>query len=199
MEYYQQEILDKLKAEREVHYSFKNLVVAATGTGKTVIAAFDYRDFCRANPGKPNKLLYVAHRKEILSQSLACFSGILKDLNFGSMMVGGLRPDSFDHLFVSIQSFNSKELTELTTSDFYDYIVIDEFHHAAAPSYQVLLDYYRPKILLGLTATPERSDGRSIYSYFEGRIAAEIRLWEAIEGSHQNFSLRNQRTTFGIT
>jgi len=179
--YYQQEILDKLKAEREVHHSFKNLVVAATGTGKTVIAAFDYRDFCRVNPGKPNKLLFVAHRKEILSQSLACFRGILKDLNFGSMMVGGLKPDSFDHLFVSIQSFNSKELTEITTPDFYDYIVIDEFHHAAAPSYQELLDYYRPKILLGLTATPERADGRSIYSYFEGRIAAEIRLWEAIE------------------
>ncbi|MDR3599510.1 MAG: DUF3427 domain-containing protein [Desulfosporosinus sp.] len=179
--YYQQEILDKLKAEREVHHSFKNLVVAATGTGKTVIAAFDYRDFCRANPGKPNKLLFVAHRKEILSQSLACFRGILKDLNFGSMMVGGLKPDSFDHLFVSIQSFNSKELTEITPPDFYDYIVIDEFHHAAAPSYQELLDYYRPMILLGLTATPERADGRSIYSYFDGRIAAEIRLWEAIE------------------
>jgi len=170
-----------LKAEREVHNSFKNLVVAATGTGKTVIAAFDYRDFCRANPKKPNRLLFVAHRKEILSQSLACFRGILKDLNFGSMMVGGIKPDSFDHLFVSIQSFNSKELTEITTPDFYDYIVIDEFHHAAAPSYQELLEYYSPKILLGLTATPERTDGRSIYSYFEGRIAAEIRLWKAIE------------------
>jgi len=179
--YYQQEILDKLKAEREVHHSFKNLVVAATGTGKTVIAAFDYRDFCRANPGKPNRLLFVAHRKEILIQSQACFRGILKDLNFGSIMVGGLKPDSFDHLFVSIQSFNSKELTEITPPDFYDYIVIDEFHHAEAPSYQELLDYYRPRILLGLTATPERVDGRSIYTYFEGRIAAEIRLWEAIE------------------
>lgn len=179
--YYQQEILDKLKAEREVHHSFKNLVVAATGTGKTVIAAFDYRDFCRANPNRPNKLLFVAHRKEILSQSLSCFRGILKDLNFGSMMVGGLKPDSFDHLFVSIQSFNSKDLTEVTSPDFYDYIVIDEFHHAAAPSYQELLEYYKPKVLFGLTATPERADGRSIYSYFEGRGAAEIRLWEAIE------------------
>ena len=105
--YYQQEILDKLKAEREVHHSFKNLVVAATGTGKTVIAAFDYRDFCRANPGKP-KLLFVAHRKEILSQSLACFRGILKDLNFGSMMVGGLKPNSFNHLFVSINPLTLK-------------------------------------------------------------------------------------------
>ncbi|EGW38292.1 DEAD/DEAH box helicase [Desulfosporosinus sp. OT] len=179
--YYQQEILDKLKAEREVHHSFRNLVVAATGTGKTVIAAFDYRDFCRATPTRPNRLLFVAHRKEILSQSLACFRGILKDLNFGAMMMGGLKPDSFEHLFVSIQSFNSKDLTEVTTPDFYDYIVIDEFHHAAAPSYQELLEYYQPKVLLGLTATPERSDGRSIYTYFQGRVAAEIRLWEAIE------------------
>ena len=146
------------------------------GTGKTVIAAFDYRDFCRANADKPIKLVFVAHRKEILSQRMAGIRGVLKDLNFGSMMVGGLKPDSFDHLFVSIQSFNSKELTEIFAPDFYDYIVIDEFHHASAPSYQELLDYYRPKILLGLTATPERADGRSIYSYFGGRIAAEIRL-----------------------
>lgn len=179
--YYQQEILDKLQAEREVHGSYRNLVVAATGTGKTVIAAFDYRAFCKANPGKANKLLFIAHRKEILSQSLACFRGILKDLNFGSMMVGGIKPDSIDHLFVSIQSFNSKELIGVTSAEFYDYIVIDEFHHAAAPSYQELLEYYRPKILLGLTATPERADGKSVFSYFGGRIAAEIRLYEAIE------------------
>lgn len=78
------------------------------------------------------------------------------------MMVGGLKPDSFDHLFVSIQSFNSKKLTEITSPEFYDYIVIDEFHHAVAPSYQELLDYYRPKILLGLTATPETVDGREV-------------------------------------
>ncbi len=179
--YYQQEILDKLQAEREIHGSFKNLVVAATGTGKTVIVAFDYRDFRRKNPGKSNRLLFVAHRKEILNQSLDCFRGILKDLNFGAMMVGGERPESIDHLFVSIQSFNSQELIERTAPDFYDYIVVDEFHHAAAPSYQALLEYYQPKILLGLTATPERMDGASIYPYFNGRVAAEIRLFEAIE------------------
>lgn len=179
--YYQQEILDKLKAERQVHNSFKNLVVAATGTGKTVIAAFDYREFCKSHLGKPNRLLFVAHRKEILSQSRACFRGILKDLNFGSLMVGGIKPDQMDYLFVSIQSFNSKDLIDITPPDFYDYIVIDEFHHAAAPSYQELLDYFNPQIILGLTATPERADGKSIYSYFGGRVAAEIRLYEAIE------------------
>jgi HKD family nuclease len=124
--YFQQEILDKLQAEREIHGSYKNLVVAATGTGKTVIAAFDYRDFSRKNPGRPNRLLFVAHRKEILKQSLDCFRGILKELNFGSIMVGGERPETIDHLFVSIQSFNSQELIERTTPDFYDYIVVDE-------------------------------------------------------------------------
>jgi superfamily II DNA or RNA helicase/HKD family nuclease len=179
--FYQQEILDHLKAEREVHGFYKNLVVAATGTGKTVVAAFDYRNYCRANPNQRNRLLFVAHRKEILSQSLACFRGILKDLNFGAMMVGREKPDSLGHLFVSIQSFNSKDLIQLTDPEFYDYIIIDEFHHAAAPSYQELLEYYKPQILLGLTATPERADGRSVFSYFEGRIAAEIRLCEAIE------------------
>ncbi len=179
--YYQQEILDKLKAEREVHGLYKNLVVAATGTGKTIIAAFDYKNFCKENTGKQNKLLFVAHRKEILAQSLICFRGILKDLNFGSMMVGGIKPDSIEHLFVSIQSLNSKDLTKATPRDFYDYIVIDEFHHAAAPSYQELLNYYSPKILLGLTATPERTDGKSIFQYFGGKISAEIRLNEAIE------------------
>lgn len=177
---YQQEILDKLKAEREVHGFNKNLVIAATGTGKTVIAAFDYKNFCRSHSGK-TKLLFVAHRKEILTQSLLCFRGILRDQNFGTIMVGREKPDNIEHLFVSIQSFNSKELTELTSTDFYDYIIIDEFHHAAAPSYQQLIDYYKPKILLGLTATPERADGKSIFSYFESRIAAEIRLYEAIE------------------
>lgn len=179
--YYQQEILDKLKAEREVHGLYNNLVVAATGTGKTVIAAFDYRDFCRMNQGKLNRLLFVAHRKEILIQSLACFRGILKDLNFGSIMVGGIKPDNLDHLFVSIQSFNSRDLINTTSPDYYDYIVIDEFHHAAAPSYKELLDYYKPKVLLGLTATPERADGKSIFPCFESRVAAEIRLCEAIE------------------
>ena len=179
--YYQQEILDKLQAERDIHKRFRNLVVAATGTGKTVISAFDYRRYCQQNPGKPNRLLFVAHRKEILQQSLSCFRSILRDLNFGDVMVAGHVPDQIDHLFVSIQSLNAKDLFARTPPDFYDFIIVDEFHHAAAPSYQQLLTYYQPKILLGLTATPERMDGKSITDYFGGRIAAEMRLYEAIE------------------
>ncbi len=179
--YYQQEILDKLEAEREVRGFFRNLVVAATGTGKTVISALDYRNFCRKQGGgsKP-KLLFVAHREEILRQSMGTFRAVLRDANFGELLVGTSVPDSLDYLFVSIQSLNSKNLTEYITSDYYDYIVVDEFHHAAAPSYQKLLNYFNPRILLGLTATPERMDGGNILKYFNNRIAAEIRLPEAI-------------------
>ncbi|MGN1115618.1 MAG: DUF3427 domain-containing protein, partial [Candidatus Ornithomonoglobus sp.] len=178
---YQQEILDKLRAEREVRNHYKNLVVAATGTGKTVISAFDYRGFCKANPGKANKLLFVAHREEILEQSIAAFRAVLKDANFGELLVGNYKAESIDHLFISIQTFNSKALYKNTSEDYYDYIIVDEFHHAAAPTYQKLLTYYKPKILLGLTATPERMDGKNILEYFDNRIAAEIRLPEAID------------------
>ncbi len=178
---YQQEILDKLNAERSVRGYTRNLVVAATGTGKTVISALDYKRFRRQNPEKPCRLLFVAHREEILRQSMYTFRAVLKDANFGEMFVGSFRPESIDNLFISIQTFNSQEFTEKTSPDFYDYIVVDEFHHAAAPTYQMLLDYYQPKILLGLTATPERMDGKSILPYFNNRIAAEIRLPEAID------------------
>ena len=178
---YQQEILDKLEAERKVRGYHRNLVVAATGTGKTVISALDYKRFRKQNPDKPCRLLFVAHREEILKQSMYTFRAVLKDANFGEMLVGSYKPESIDNLFISIQTFNSQSFTEKTTSDFYDYIIVDEFHHAAAPTYQKLLSYYNPQILLGLTATPERMDGKSILPYFNNRIAAEIRLPEAID------------------
>ena len=178
---YQREILDKLDAERKVRGHMRNLVVAATGTGKTVISALDYKRFKKEQSGRPCRLLFVAHREEILKQSLYTFRAVLKDANFGDMFVGSYRPDSLDVLFMSIQTFNSQDFTKKTTPDFYDYIVVDEFHHAAAPTYQKLLEYYKPQILLGLTATPERMDGKNILKYFDNRIAAEIRLPEAID------------------
>lgn len=178
---YQQEILDSLQAERKIRGHYKNLVVAATGTGKTVISAFDYRRYRKCNPQSPCRLLFVAHREEILRQSLKCFRGVLHDENFGELFVGGTRPLSLDDLFVSVQTLNSRSLTDITSPDYYDFIIVDEFHHASAPTYQKLLEYYKPKILLGLTATPERMDGKDILEYFDGRIAAEIRLPEAID------------------
>ena len=178
---YQQEILDKLHAEREVRGLNRNLVVAATGTGKTVISAFDYCRFCKANPGGINRLLFVAHREEILKQSRDTFQGVLKDPNFGELFVGNYKPANLDYLFISIQTINSQALYDILPEDYYDYIIVDEFHHAAAPTYQKLLNRFKPKILLGLTATPERMDGKSILDYFDNRIAAEIRLPEAID------------------
>lgn len=179
--YYQKEILEKLKAERILYGRHKNLIVAATGVGKTVIAAFDYKDFVKEHKKEKNRLLFIAHREEILKQSRDTFRAILKDNNFGDLYVGGNIPESIDHLFMSIQSFNSAKLYEKTTANFYDFIIVDEFHHAEAPSYGKLLDYYAPKILLGLTATPERMDGKNVLERFDDRIAAEMRLSEAID------------------
>ena len=179
--FYQQEILDKLEAERTIRNHNRNLVVAATGTGKTVISALDFKKFRKQNPDKKCRLLFVAHREEILRQSLYTFRAVLKDANFGDLFVGSSRPENIEYLFISIQTFNSQDFTLKTSPEFYDYIVVDEFHHAAAPTYQKLLAYYKPSILLGLTATPERMDGKSILGYFDNHIAAEIRLPEAID------------------
>lgn len=176
---YQKEILENLQAERKVFNRNKNLVVAATGVGKTVISAFDYKKFRDENPRA--RLLFVAHREEILKKSRDTFRYICKDLNFGELLVGNNKPDSIGNLFVSIQSLNSSKLLERTTPDFYDYIVIDEVHHGAAKSYQKLLEFYKPKVLLGLTATPERMDGADITKYFDKRMAYEMRLPEAID------------------
>ena len=178
---YQQEILDKLNAEREVYGNTRNLVVAATGCGKTVISALDYARYCKMNPGRRNRLLFVAHREEILEQSIETFRGVLKDLNFGDLWVGSHKPESLDHLFVSIQTLNSRKLYDELPGDYYDFVIVDEFHHAAAPIYKEPLAKLTPKILLGLTATPERMDGEDILQYFNGRTAAEIRLPEAID------------------
>lgn len=174
---FQQEILDALVAEREREKT-RHLVVAATGTGKTMIAAFDYREWRQGrSPGPP--LLFVAHREEILQQALGSFRAVLRDHNFGDLLIGGAHPDQFAHLFCSIQSYNSRELWR-QSPDKYEYVIVDEFHHAAAQSYRRLLDHVQPRVLLGLTATPERSDALDILHWFDGEASAEIRLPDAI-------------------
>ena len=164
-----------------MHGRYRNLITAATGTGKTVIAAFDYRRFCQKHPGQRNRLLFVAHREEILKQAQDTFQGVLKDPNFGDLFVGHLHPEQIDHLFISVQMINARALWDIIPSDYYDYMVVDEFHHAAARTYQEMLSYFHPQILLGLTATPERMDGKNILDYFDGRTAVDIRLPEAID------------------
>jgi len=175
---FQLEILEKLEVERTVHHRFRNLLVAATGTGKTVISAFDYKYFRQNNPS--NKLLFLAHRKEILTQSMATYRGILRDNNFGELWGDGFEPKSYEYVFASVQTLNNR-LNNLDLSpEYFDYIVIDECHHLKAESYREILHYFKPKILLGLTATPERMDGGDIQEDFHHRIAAEIRLPEAL-------------------
>ncbi len=176
---YQQEILDKLEIERSVHKSFRNLVVAATGTGKTVISAFDFKRFYKEH--RNAKLLFLAHRKEILEQSLKTFRGILRDGNFADLWVGGEIPSQDDHIFASVQTLNAGGKYEAFKAQHFDYIVLDETHHSTAKTYRRLLEHFDPKILLGLTATPERLDGESILEFFNHRIVDEIRLAEAID------------------
>jgi superfamily II DNA or RNA helicase len=189
---FQSEILEKIEVERSIHNRFKNLIVAATGTGKTVISAFDYKQFKQEN--KTAKLLFLAHRKEILVQSLYTYRGILRDNNFGELWVDGNEPNNYEFVFASIQTLNNR-LDQISLSNtYFDYIVIDECHHLTAKSYRSIIEYFTPKILLGLTATPERMDGGDIQEDFHNRIAAEIRLPEAL-----NRKLLCPFQYFGIT
>jgi superfamily II DNA or RNA helicase/HKD family nuclease len=174
---FQQEILDQLIARRELGEN-RNLIVAATGTGKTVIAAFDFNNFLKSNPNC--RFLFIAHRREILEQARGTFRQILKNSDFGDLWFSGSTPKSINQLFVSIQTMNNNIDKLVKNSEYYDYIVIDEVHHSAASSYQKLLEKFKPKLLIGLTATPERHDGNDISIYFGNTISAEIRLPEAL-------------------
>lgn len=176
---FQEEILDLLEAERTLRGHFRNLVVAATGTGKTVIAAFDYQRRA-ARIGVRPRLLFLAHRKEILEQAQATFRHVLRDPAFGELFVDGREPREWEHVFASVQSA-AHSLRERVKSDHFRHVVIDECHHLPADSYQDLATYLEPEVLVGLTATPERADGRSLLPDFDGRVAAELRLWHALE------------------
>ena len=168
--------LEALEAER-LRGHHRNLVVAATGTGKTWIAAFDFKRL--RDQGAGLSLLFVAHRDEILRQSQQVFQLVLREPGFGERLVGGERPRAGRHVFASVQSLASR-IDEIDPDDF-DVVIVDEFHHAAAASYERLLSRLRPKFLLGLTATPERADGQSVLQWFDGRIASESRLWDALD------------------
>ncbi|NEY34729.1 DUF3427 domain-containing protein [Streptomyces sp. PRKS01-65] len=177
---HQRDMLERLDVEREVHDRHRNLLVAATGTGKTVMAALDYKRL-RKKYGRDLTLLFFAHRREILQQSLRTYQDVLVDPNFGEPLHSGEIPDRWSHVFASVQSLNTKTLGRLA-ADHFDVIVIDEFHHGTSPTYRKIIEHFRPLELLGLTATPERMDGRNVQDeFFDGRIAAELRLWEALE------------------
>ena len=176
---YQQEILEKLDVERNVHGHFRNLVVAATGAGKTVIAAFDFKRYREAHPDC--HFLFIAHRQEILRQAMQTFRIVLDDPNFGSVWDGNNEPSSYQHVFASKDTLRNRLDSLNLTEDYYDYMVVDEVHHIVAPTYVKLMTYFKPKILLGLTATPERTNEQEdITVFFDGHISAEIRLPAAL-------------------
>lgn len=176
---YQQEILEKLDVERNVHGHFRNLVVAATGTGKTVVAAFDFKHYREAHPDC--HFLFIAHRQEILRQAMQTFRIVLDDPNFGSVWDGNNEPSNYQHVFASKDTLRNRLDGLNLTEDYYDYMVVDEVHHIVAPTYVKLITYFKPKILLGLTATPERTNEQEdITVFFDGHISAEIRLPAAL-------------------
>lgn len=175
---YQQEMLDQLEVERVVHDRHRNLVVAATGTGKTVVAALDYRRLAGNVPTLP-RLLFIAHRREILQQSLRTYREVLSNADFGELYVDGQRPERWDHVFASVQSLTSYGIINIQPNT-YDVVVVDEFHHAEAATYRRILEHLQPRELLALTATPERGDGLDVRAFFGGRTAAELRLWDAL-------------------
>jgi len=174
---YQERLLEEIEVARE-RDQHQNLLVSATGSGKTVMAAVDY---ARLRDRLPRaRLLFVAHTEEILKQSLATFRHAIQNGDFGELWVAGKRPTRWENVFASIQSIHSKGLLDLEP-DHFDIVIVDEVHHGAAPSYTALLNHVHPRELLGLTATPERADGLPILDWFNGRISAELRLWDAID------------------
>ncbi|MGC4379363.1 DEAD/DEAH box helicase [Fictibacillus sp. Mic-4] len=152
----------------------KALVIAATGTGKTYMSAFDVKKF------KPKKLLFIVHREEILKKAKDTFEMLLPNegLTFG-LLTGNHKQRNVDYVFATIQTI-SKCLYEFKKDEF-DYLIIDEAHHATSPTYQRVLNYFDPKFTLGMTATPERSDGYNVFDLFDNNVALEVRLHEALE------------------
>ncbi|QKF80854.1 DEAD/DEAH box helicase [Halarcobacter ebronensis] len=167
----QKKALDRLTFFREKGED-KALVIAATGTGKTYLAAFDVATF------KPKKMLFIVHRENILKKAKSTFETILEEASCG-LLSGNHKQINSNYLFATIQSLSS--CYESFKKDEFDYIIYDEAHHISSPSYTKVREYFKPKFQLGLTATPNRMDNSSIYELFDDNIAANIGLNEALK------------------
>lgn len=169
----QEEALKSLKNLRDNNKD-KALLISATGTGKTFLSAFDVRRF------KPKRLLFVVHRRNIAEAALRSFKYLIPNVSMG-IFSGNTKETDSDFIFSTVQTIHKKEYREMFERDAFDYIIIDEVHRAGAQSYQDIVDYFKPKFLLGMSATPERSDDFDIYEMFDHNIAYEIRLIQAME------------------
>lgn len=169
----QQEALTAL-AKLQQDNKHKALLISATGTGKTYLSAFAVK---KANP---KRLLFLAHREQILKQACKTFAKIIPDIQYG-ILSANHKDFHKPYLFATINMLSKEEnLTQFTPTHF-DYIIIDETHRAGASSYLKILNYFQPQFLLGMTATPERTDGFDIYQLFDHNIAYEIRLNQAMQ------------------
>lgn len=166
----QKEALENLKILRE--NEDKGLLISATGTGKTYLSAFDVKNL------KPERMLFIAHRKTILKKAKYTFESIIKNKKMA--IYGEESIADADYIFAMIQTLNKKEHLERFSKNYFNYIIIDEVHHSGAKTYQNLINYFKPDFLLGMTATPERSDDFDIYRLFDHNIAYEIRLYDAL-------------------
>ena len=169
--YMQETALKNLETTR-MYGETRALCIAATGTGKTYLGAFDVKVF------KAKRLLFIVHNEEILKSAMETFKNILPEKTMG-FFTGNKKNTDRDYIFSTIQSLNNRyqEFRE----DEFDYIIVDEAHHITAKSYEKVIDYFKPKFLLGLTATPERCDGGNIYEIFHMNVPVEIRLQEALD------------------
>lgn len=154
----------------------KGLIISATGTGKTYLSAFDVRNYA------PQKMLFVVHREQILQKAKSDFKRILGgyDDEFG-ILSGTTKDTNAKYLFATIQSLSKDSMLSQFKEDEFDYILIDEVHKAGAASYRKVINYFKPKFLMGMTATPERTDSFNIYELFDFNVAYEIRLQQALE------------------
>ena len=169
----QQEALNSLNALRNENKN-KALIISATGTGKTYLSAFDVKNY------NPKRMLFVVHRENIALAAMNSFKKIIKNHSLG-LFSGNKKELEADYIFATIQTIHKKEYREIFSPDTFDYIIIDEVHRAGASSYQELVEYFKPDFLLGMSATPERSDDFDIYKMFDYNIAYEIRLQQAME------------------
>ena len=166
------EILYSLNQSRDEGFD-KGLVVAATGVGKTYLSAFDSKGY--------NRVLFVAHREEIIKQAMQSFKNVRPEASTG-FFYGNNKEKDKELVFALVQTLGKEEYLneDYFAKDYFDYIVVDEFHHAAAGNYQRVIDYFNPKFLLGLTATPERLDGKDVFALCDYNLVYEIRLKDAI-------------------
>lgn len=167
----QRQALENLKALR--NYERRGLLISATGTGKTYLSAFDVKN------ANPQRVLFIAHRKTILNKAKEAFENILRDKRV--VIYGEDDIENADIIFGMIQTLSKENHLIKFSPDYFDYIVVDEVHHGGAKSYQTLINYFTPKFLLGMTATPERGDNFDIYKLFDNNIAYEIRLHDALK------------------